>query len=61
MLTPEQLIAAQKSQLEALFALSGKAVDGFERIVELNLQTLKTAMHESSEAALAALSVKDLQ
>lgn len=61
MMTPEQLIAAQKSQLESFFALSGKAVDGLERMVELNLQTLKTAMHESSEATLAALSVKDLQ
>ncbi|WP_018912300.1 TIGR01841 family phasin [Thiomonas sp. FB-6] len=61
MMTPEQMIAAQKSQLEALFALSGKAVDGFERMVELNLQTLKTALHEGSEATLAALSVKDLQ
>jgi phasin family protein len=61
MMTPEQLIAAQKSQLETLFALQGKAVDGLERLVELNLQTLKTAMHETSEATIAALSVKDLQ
>ncbi len=61
MLTPEQVIAAQKSQLETLFALSGKAMDGLERMVELNLQTLKTAMHETTDAALAALSVKDLQ
>ena len=61
MMTPEQLIAAQKSQLETLFALQGKAVDGLERLVELNLQTLKTAMQETSEAAIAALSVKDLQ
>ena len=55
MMTPEQLIAAQKSQLETLFALQGKAVDGLERLVELNLQTLKTAMHETSEAAIAAM------
>ena len=61
MMTPEQVIAAQKAQLETLFALSGKAMDGLERMVELNLQTLKTAMHETTDAALAALSVKDLQ
>lgn len=61
MMTPEQMIAAQKSQLEALFALTGKAVDGLEKMVELNMQTMKTAMHETSEAAMAALSVKDIQ
>ena len=61
MMTPEQMIAAQKSQLEAIFALSGKAVEGLEKMVELNMQTLKTAMHETSDATLAALSVKDIQ
>ena len=61
MLTPEQMIATQKSQLETMIALSGKALDGFERLVELNLQSLKTAMHETSDAAIAAMSVKDLQ
>ncbi len=61
MMTPDQLIAAQKSQLETLFALSGKAVESLEKVVELNIQTLKATMHETSDAALAALSVKDLQ
>ena len=61
MMTPEQMIAAQKSQLEAIFALSGKAVEGLEKMVELNMQTLKTAMHETSDATMAALSVKDIQ
>jgi phasin family protein len=60
-MTPDQLISAQKSQLESLFALTGKAVEGFERVVELNLQALKTAMNETSDAALAALSAKDVQ
>ncbi|OZB65948.1 MAG: Phasin (PHA-granule associated protein) [Thiomonas sp. 13-66-29] len=61
MMTPEQMIAAQKSQLEAMFALTGKAVDGLEKMLELNMQTMKTALSESSEAAMAALSVKDMQ
>ncbi len=60
-MTPEQMIAAQKSQLEALFALTGKAVEGLEKMVELNMQTMKTAMSETSEAAMAAMSVKDIQ
>ena len=61
MMTPEQMIAAQKSQLEAMFALTGKAVDGLEKMLELNMQTMKTALRESSDAAMAALSVKDMQ
>ena len=61
MMTPEQMIAAQKSQLEAMFALTGKAVDGLEKMLELNMQTMKTALNESSDAAMAALSVKDMQ
>jgi phasin family protein len=61
MLTPEQLIATQKSQLEAMFALGGKALESLEKVADLNIQTLKTALNETSEAALAALSVKDVQ
>ncbi len=61
MMTPDQLIAAQKSQFETLFALGGKAVESLEKVVELNIQTLKAAMHETSDATLAALSIKDLQ
>ncbi len=61
MMTPDQLIATQKSQLETLFALTGKAVEGMEKMIELNIQTLKATMHETSDAAIAAMSAKDLQ
>ena len=39
MMTPDQLIAAQKSQVETLFALGGKAVESLEKMLELNIQT----------------------
>jgi phasin family protein len=61
MLTAEQLIAAQKSNVEVLFGLTNKAFEGVEKLVELNLQVAKTAMGEAAETAKAALSVKDAQ
>jgi phasin family protein len=61
MLTPEQLIAAQKANLDTLYGLTQKAFQGVEKLVELNLQVARTAMVESAETAKAALSVKDVQ
>ena len=46
MMTPEQMIAAHKANLETLFGLTGKAFEGVEKLVELNLQVAKTAMGE---------------
>jgi len=61
MLTAEQVLSAQKSNVEILFGLSAKTFEGVEKLVELNLQTAKAAMGEVAEAARAALSVKDAQ
>jgi phasin family protein len=61
MLTAEQVLSAQKSNVEILFGLSAKAFEGIEKLVELNLQTAKAAMGEAAEATRAALSVKDAQ
>ena len=61
MMTPEQMIAAHKANLETLFGLTGKAFEGVEKLVELNLQVAKTALGEISETTKAALSVKDAQ
>jgi phasin family protein len=61
MLTPEQIVAAQKANLETLFGLTNKAFEGVEKLVELNLQVAKTAMGEAAETTKAALSVKDAQ
>jgi phasin family protein len=61
MLTAEQILAAHKANVETLFGLTNKAFEGVEKLVELNLQVAKTALHEASENASAALSVKDAQ
>ena len=61
MLTAEQILAAQKANVQTLFGLTGKAFEGVEKLVELNLQVAKTALEEASETTAAALSVKDAQ
>lgn len=61
MLTAEQVLAAQKTNVETLFGLTGKAFEGVEKLVELNLQVAKAALGEVAETARAAMSVKDAQ
>jgi phasin family protein len=61
MLTAEQVLAAQKANVQTLFGLTGKAFEGVEKLVELNLQVAKTALEEVGDTATAALSVKDAQ
>jgi len=61
MLTQEQLIAAQKAQVETLFGLTQKAFEGVERLVELNLQTTREAFNEATRNAESLLSIKDAQ
>ncbi|HEY1092814.1 MAG TPA: phasin family protein, partial [Burkholderiaceae bacterium] len=61
MLTPEQIVAANKANVETLFGLTTKAFEGVEKLVSLNLQVAKTALEEVSSNAQAAMSVKDAQ
>ena len=60
-LTAEQVIAANKANVETLFGLTNKAFEGIEKLVELNLQVAKTALAEAADTTKAALSVKDAQ
>ncbi|MBX3609917.1 MAG: phasin family protein [Hydrogenophaga sp.] len=61
MLTVEQVIAAQKTQIDTLFGLTQKAFEGVEKLVELNIQATKAALSESANNTQALLSVKDAQ
>lgn len=61
MLTPEQLAAAHKANIETLFGLTRKAFEGVEKLVELNLQATKAALRDSADNTQALLSVKDAQ
>ena len=61
MLNAEQILSAQKGNVETLFTLTNKAFEGVEKLIELNLQVAKTTLAETAENAKAALSVKDAQ
>ena len=61
LLTPEQFVAAQKANLETLFGLTGKAFEGVEKLVELNIQAARSNIAESQEHAQRMLSAKDPQ
>jgi phasin family protein len=61
MLTVEQVLSSQKPTVEALIALSEKAFEGVESIVNLNLQVARASLTEAEEAVLAATSAKDAQ
>jgi len=61
LLTPEQFVAAQKANLETLYGLTGKAFEGVEKLVELNLQAIRSNITESQEHAQRVLSAKDAQ
>ena len=61
MLTAEQLLAAQKANVETLFGLTSKAFEGVEKLVELNVTATKAALVEAAETTQSLLSVKDAQ
>jgi phasin family protein len=61
MLTVEQLMAAQKANVETLFGLTTKAFEGVEKLIELNVTATRAALTEAAETAQSALSVKDAQ
>ncbi len=61
MLTAEQMMAAQKANVETLFGLTNKAFEGVEKLVELNLQVAKASLGEVADNTRAAMSVKDAQ
>jgi phasin family protein len=60
-LTADQILAAQKANLETLFGLTTKAFEGVEKLVELNVTASKAALAEAAGTAQAALNVKDAQ
>jgi phasin family protein len=60
-LTVEQVVAAQKANIETLFGLTNKAFEGVEKIVELNMTASKAALSEVAGHSQAVLSVKDVQ
>jgi phasin family protein len=59
--TPTQFTEIQKSQFDALYALSTVALNTTEKLMDLNLAALKAAMDESAATAQSLLGIKDAQ
>ncbi len=59
--TPEQLVALNKANLEVAMKFAGVALQGAERILDLQLKAAKSAFADSVENAKAIAAVKDLQ
>lgn len=61
MMTPEQFTAAQKSQFETFFSMANTSIDNMEKLVDLNLQAMRTSLQETAAHTMALMSVKDVQ
>jgi phasin family protein len=61
MISVEQIVNAQRSNIETLAGLSGKVFEGVEQLIQLNIATFKAALSEAEQTTQAALSVKDAQ
>lgn len=61
----DQISIATKTNLEANFALytslTNKTLEGFEKLINLNLNAARASMEESSSAARQLLAAKDAQ
>ncbi|MBI4195992.1 MAG: phasin family protein [Betaproteobacteria bacterium] len=58
---PEQLIALNKANLEIAARFAGVALEGAERMLDLQLKAARTAFADTVESAKALAAVKDLQ
>jgi phasin family protein len=61
MLTIEQVMSANKANVETLFGLTSKAFEGVEKLVELNLAASKAVLADVASQTQSVLGVKDAQ
>jgi len=59
--TPEQLVALNKANLEVAVKFAGVALQGAERILDLQLKATRNAFADSVENAKTIAAIKDLQ
>ena len=57
--TPEHLIALNKASFEAALRFAGVALEGAERLIDLQLRTVKSALNDGMESAKMLASVRD--
>ena len=61
MTTPEQIVAANKANVETLLTLANTAFASAERIAALNLNTARAVLEDSVASTKALLGAKDVQ
>ena len=59
--TPDQLIALNKASVEAFVRFAGVALEGAERLLDLQLKTAKNALSDGLENARILASVRDFE
>ena len=59
--TPDQLIALNKTNVETVLRFAGVALEGAERLIDLQMNTAKTALNDGFESAKALASVRDFE
>ena len=59
--TPEQIVAANKANVETLLALANTAFASAERIAALNLNTARAVLEDTVASAKALMGAKDVQ
>ncbi|MEI7532518.1 MAG: phasin family protein [Betaproteobacteria bacterium] len=60
-LTPEQIAAASKANMETLANVTHKAFEGVEKLLELNIQVAKALMQDNIDHVKSAINAKDVQ
>jgi phasin family protein len=58
---PEQLIALNKANVEAALRFYGVALEGAERLIDLQIKTAKSALSDGFESARVLASVRDVE
>ena len=59
--TPEQLIALNKANVETALRFAGVALEGTQRLVDLQLRAAQSALADSIQTARAVSAVRDLE
>lgn len=61
MLTPEQLAAFQKAQLDAMHEMTTKYMSSVEMVTKLNMEHARSALQDTAEYSKQLMEAKDLQ
>lgn len=58
---PQQIFANQKTSLDNVLAIQGAMLDGFEKLIDLNIKVLKASFDEVSQKSQEAIQLQDAQ